>query len=65
MRSAGKFVSGLLVERLGGPPAYPYQTAGLWEELAWEGLQLSYPVLSGDTLYRRSVYSFWKKTLPL
>jgi hypothetical protein len=64
IRDAPLFESGLLVERLGGPPAYPYQPAGLWEELSWEGLKLSYPQLSGDTLYRRSVYSFWKKTLP-
>lgn len=64
IRDLPLFASGLLVERMGGPPAYPYQPPGLWEELAWEGLKLSYPVRSGDTLYRRSVYSFWKKTLP-
>jgi hypothetical protein len=64
IRDLPLFASGLLVERMGGPPTFPYQPAGLWEELAWEGLKLSYPVRSGDTLYRRSVYSFWKKTLP-
>lgn len=64
IRDLPLFVSGLLVERMGGPPAYPYQPAGIWEELAWEGLKLSYPVRSGDPLYRRSLYSFWKKTLP-
>jgi hypothetical protein len=57
-------VSGLLVERLGGPPAWPYQPEGLWEELSWESAQLSYPRIEGDGLYRRSVYSFWKRTLP-
>lgn len=57
-------VSGLLVNRLGGPPAYPYQPAGLWEELSWESNSLTYPVLTGDSLYRRSLYTFWKKTLP-
>jgi hypothetical protein len=56
--------SGLLVHRLGGPPAWPYQPAGLWEELSWENAQLSYPRIEGDGLYRRSVYSFWKRTLP-
>lgn len=64
VRDLPLFVSGLLVERAGGPPAFPYQPPGLWEELAWEGLKLSYPTRSGDTLYRRSLYSFWKKTLP-
>jgi hypothetical protein len=56
--------SGLLVERLGGPPAWPYQPEGLWEELSWENARLSYPRIEGDGLYRRSVYSFWKRTLP-
>ncbi len=57
-------VSGLLVERVGGAPAYPYQPAGLWEELSWEHAQLSYPRMTGESLHRRSVYTFWKKTLP-
>jgi hypothetical protein len=57
-------VSGLLVDRFGGPSQYPYQPAGLWEELSWESHNISYPVVTGDGLYRRSVYSFWKKTLP-
>jgi hypothetical protein len=56
--------SGLLVNRLGGPPAWPYQPEGLWEELSWENAQLSYPRIEGDGLYRRSIYSFWKRTLP-
>lgn len=64
IRDLPLFVSGLLVERLGGPPAFPYQPPGLWEALGWDELPLSYPVLSGDGLYRRSVYSFWKRTLP-
>ncbi len=57
-------VSGLLINRFGGPPTYPYQPEGLWEELSWESNELHYPQLIGDSLYRRSVYSFWKKTLP-
>lgn len=57
-------VSGLLVERFGGPPAYPYQPPGLWESLGWKEDPLSYPVMTGDALYRRSVYSYWKRTLP-
>jgi Protein of unknown function (DUF1553) len=58
------FVSGLLVERFGGPSAYPYQPEGLWEALGWKEGPLTYPVMSGDALYRRSVYSYWKRTLP-
>lgn len=57
-------VSGLLVHRFGGPPEYPYQPAGLWEELSWEGSFQSYPRYAGDSLYRRSLYTVWKRTLP-
>lgn len=64
IRDIPLFVSGLLVERFGGPPAYPYQPPGLWEPLGWEDMPLSYPVLSGDGLFRRSLYTFWKRTLP-
>lgn len=64
IRDSALFAGGLLVELHGGPPAYPYQPPGLWEELSWEYNLISYPVKSGDSLYRRSVYSFWKKTLP-
>lgn len=64
IRDAALHASGLLVEMRGGPPAYPFQPPGLWEELSWEYNQLTYPVKKGDLLYRRSVYSFWKKTLP-
>lgn len=64
IRDLPLFVSGLLVERVGGPPAYPYQPEGLWEELAWESYKITYPKRTGDSAYRRSVYSFWKRTLP-
>ncbi len=64
IRDIPLFVSGLLVERFGGPPAFPYQPPGLWESLGWDELPLTYPALSGDGLYRRSVYSYWKRTLP-
>lgn len=57
-------VSGLLVQRFGGPPEYPYQPPGLWEELSWEAGVQTYPVYRGDSLYRRSVYTVWKRTLP-
>jgi len=51
--------SGLLVERIGGPSARPYQPEGLWEELA----NVKYEQDHGENLYRRSLYTFWKRTI--
>lgn len=57
--------SGLLVNRVGGPSVYPYQPAGLWLELNNRpGYSKAYPQGSGDDLYRRSLYTFWKRTVP-
>jgi hypothetical protein len=53
--------SGLLVERLGGPPVKPYQPEGLWD-LAMG--QPSYIPDKGEGLYRRSLYTFWKRSIP-
>jgi hypothetical protein len=59
-------VSGLLVERAGGPSVFPYQPKGLWEETAYGDVfsAQSYSPGSGADLYRRSMYSFWKRTSP-
>ncbi len=58
-------VSGLLVEKVGGPSVYPYQPAGLWLEINNRpGYSKEYPMGSGDDLYRRSMYTYWKRTLP-
>ncbi len=54
--------SGLLVEKLGGPSVKPYQPAGLWEEIAMG--RPRYDQGKGDDLYRRSLYTFWKRTVP-
>ncbi|NER17777.1 DUF1553 domain-containing protein [Spongiivirga citrea] len=57
-------VSGLLVEKIGGPSVKPYQPPGLWAETT-SGLGLSQYVMdSGENLYRRSLYTFWKRTVP-
>ena len=59
--------SGLLNTELGGPSVKPYQPPGLWEETnAGEnrGVLTKYVQDSGDDLYRRSLYTFWKRTLP-
>jgi hypothetical protein len=54
-------VSGLLAARVGGPSARPYQPEGLWEEA---GTGKSYTQDKGEGLYRRSLYTFWKRTAP-
>ena len=61
LRDMALSVSGLLVPKLGGPSVFPYQPAGLWEE---SGTQHTYSQGKGDDLYRRSIYSFWRRTLP-
>lgn len=53
--------SGLLVQKVGGPSVMPYQPPGLWEEA---GTGKSYHQSTGDGLYRRSLYTFWKRTAP-
>jgi hypothetical protein len=57
-------VSGLLVERLGGPPIKPYQPNGLWEELAGGAGEAPYVQDKGPGLYRRSLYVYRKRTVP-
>jgi hypothetical protein len=53
--------SGLLVKHLGGPSVKPYQPVGLWEE---SGTGKSYTQSQGEGLYRRSLYTFWRRTSP-
>jgi hypothetical protein len=59
-------VSGLLDATIGGPSVKPYQPAGIWEELAFgDGFsEQSYVQGKGRDLYRRSMYTFWKRTAP-
>ena len=66
VRDQALAVSGLLVEKIGGPSVKPYQPAGLWEELAFGGgfSQQKYVQDHGENLYRRSMYTFWKRTCP-
>lgn len=59
--------SGLLNSEIGGPSVKPYQPPGLWEETnAGEnrGVLTKYIQDTGEKLYRRSLYTFWKRTLP-
>ncbi len=57
-------ISGLLVERIGGPSIKPYQPAGLWEELAGGAGEGPYVQDKGANLYRRSLYIYRKRTVP-
>ncbi|MGA2983560.1 MAG: DUF1553 domain-containing protein [Terriglobia bacterium] len=59
-------VSGLLDNRIGGPSVYPYQPKGLWEEMAFGGgfSGQTYVESPGRDLYRRSMYTVWKRTVP-
>jgi mono/diheme cytochrome c family protein len=59
IRDQALAVSGLLAERVGGPSVKPYQPAGLWRELA----DTEYVRARGPDLYRRSLYTFWKRTV--
>lgn len=59
IRDQALAISGLLVERLGGPSVSPYQPRNLWRELS----NMTYRQSRGDDLYRRSIYTIWKRTL--
>jgi len=58
-------VSGLLVPDIGGPSVKPYQPAGLWNVVAILGSNTRhFERDEGEALYRRSIYTFWKRTSP-
>jgi hypothetical protein len=59
LRDQALAVSGLLVEKLGGPPVKVYQPAGVWEDATFG--QIKFAQDHGDALYRRSLYIFWRR----
>ncbi|MBC8115480.1 MAG: DUF1553 domain-containing protein, partial [Candidatus Saccharimonas sp.] len=66
IRDAALASSGLLVESLGGPSVKPYQPPGLWEELSAEAVPGPFSVYvqdHGASLYRRSLYTYQKRTV--
>jgi hypothetical protein len=65
VRDTALAASGLLVEKFGGRSVKPYQPPGLWEAVGFLGSNTRvFKRDSGDALYRRSVYTFWKRTSP-
>ena len=59
LRDQALFVSGLLVENVGGPPVKGYQPPGIWEDATFG--QIRYEQDHGEALYRRSLYTFWRR----
>jgi hypothetical protein len=66
IRDTALAASGLLNDTIGGPSVLPYQPKGLWEELAFgDGYSAqTYEQSHGKDLYRRGMYTFWKRTVP-
>jgi mono/diheme cytochrome c family protein len=61
VRDQALLASGLLVERVGGRSVKPYQPAGLWKEITMQDGE--YVRDTGESLYRRSLYTFWRRTV--
>lgn len=65
VRDSALAMSGLLIEEFGGKSVRPYQPSGIWESVAFVGSTTqNYKRDDGDALYRRSLYTFWKRTAP-
>ncbi len=66
IRDTALMASGLMNPAIGGKSVFPYQPPGLWEEMAFgDGFTAqTYVPSTGKDLYRRSMYSFWKRTVP-
>jgi hypothetical protein len=61
LRDQALALSGLLVDKIGGPPTKPYQPPGLWEDFSFD--RIKYVQDHGDNLYRRSLYTFWRRSI--
>src|SRR5262249_21005521 len=65
LRDSALAASGLLVRKIGGPSVKPYQPPGVWETVAMkESDTKAYQRDNGENLYRRSMYTFWKRSAP-
>ncbi|CAN5306521.1 DUF1553 domain-containing protein [soil metagenome] len=63
IRDQALALSGLLTPTIGGPSVRPYQPPGIWNEVSLDG-GLRYEQDHGDALYRRSMYTYWKRSAP-
>lgn len=64
LRDVALSASGLLNPAIGGKPVYPYQPIGIWDGLAiTKERDFTYPQSKGSDLYRRSLYTFWRRTV--
>jgi mono/diheme cytochrome c family protein len=64
LRDVALASSGLLDQRIGGRPVYPYQPKGIWDGLAiTKERDFTYPQSQGADLFRRSLYTFWRRTV--
>jgi hypothetical protein len=61
IRDQALAAAGLLTTKVGGPSVKPYQPAGLWTEISMQNMD--YVQSHGEDLYRRSLYTFWKRTI--
>ncbi len=65
IRDYALFSSGLMTPRIGGPSVKPYQPPGVWEVVGMQDSNTRhYKQDTGDALYRRSLYTFWKRQAP-
>ena len=65
IRDNALFISGLLVGKIGGPSVKPYQPGGLWKAVGYTDSNTANFVQDhGEKLYRRSMYTYWKRTSP-
>lgn len=65
IRDNALYVSGLLIEKLGGKGVRPYQPSGIWEAVGYTSSNTAkFEQDHGEALYRRSLYNFWKRTAP-
>jgi hypothetical protein len=62
IRDQALSLSGLLVRRVGGPSVRPYMPEGVWDETSLYGDLLDYRADEGEGLYRRTLYTIWKRT---
>jgi hypothetical protein len=64
VRDQALFASGLMVDKIGGPSVKPYHPPGLYEQVtAGTGYNV-YVVGKGEDLHRRSIYTYWKRSVP-